>query len=146
MRLGFSFGPVFDLICLLVNINPIQLWWIVRDSGNQALAFPAPLMIRMREKISSKSMSRRFLEFELFVCGQVDVQLDSDCVSNSNADFNHDGEVIRTDKPCFGAKPLRRHQSSNHAMIFWGRIQSDWIFDRDVSLSRCFFVPGERLR
>lgn len=67
MRLGFGFGPVFDLVRLLVNINPVQLWRVVRDGGNQAFAFPAPLMIRMRKEISSKSMSRRFLEFELFV-------------------------------------------------------------------------------
>lgn len=87
MRLWFSFGPVFDLIRLLVNINPVQLWWVVCDGGNQAFAFPAPLMIRMREKISSKSMSGRFLEVDLFVCGQVDVQLGNDCVSNYKRRF-----------------------------------------------------------
>lgn len=82
MRLGFGFGPVLDLVRLLVYIDPVQLWRIVRDGGNQAFAFPPPFVIRMRQKISRKSMCGRFLEFELFVCGQVDVKLDSDRISN----------------------------------------------------------------
>lgn len=66
---------VFDFICFLINIDPVQLWGIVHDRGDETFALPAPVVLWMFHKVAGERVRGRFLELETVFSGDIDVEL-----------------------------------------------------------------------
>lgn len=70
-----DFVAVFDFICLLVNIDPVELWGIVHDCRDEPFSLPAPVVLWVFHEVASERMGGRFIKLEAVFGGDVNEQL-----------------------------------------------------------------------
>lgn len=73
MPVGFDLVSILDLVGVFVDVYPIQLWRVVCDGGDKAFALPAPLEVRVFEKVAGEWVADEFLDVGVF--GRVDVDV-----------------------------------------------------------------------
>lgn len=77
----FDFVPVFHLVGVLVHVYPVELRGAGADGRDEPFALPAPIVLRVREKVACEGVPGGFFEFEFVferyveVLGYLDVEL-----------------------------------------------------------------------
>ncbi len=77
----FDLVPVFDLVGILIHVDPIELRGAGTDGRDEPFALPAPIMLGVREVVAREGVGRGFFEFQVVferdveVLGDLDVEL-----------------------------------------------------------------------
>ena len=74
----FDLVPVFHLVGVLVDVDPVELRGAGANGRDEAFALPAPVVLRVREVIAREGVAGRFFEFEVVVGREVEILSDLD--------------------------------------------------------------------
>lgn len=62
MAFGLGFGPVADRVTDFIDEDPVQLWRVVADGGDESFAFTAPGLIRIGQEVAGERMAWKLLD------------------------------------------------------------------------------------